>query len=41
LPTVIGAHKLQQKAQELGAEAIVVDTTGLVSREAGGGALKQ
>ncbi len=41
LPTVIGAGKLQQKAQELGAEAIVVDTTGLVSREAGGGALKQ
>ncbi|MFQ5813651.1 MAG: Clp1/GlmU family protein, partial [Anaerolineae bacterium] len=41
LPTVIGARKLQQKAQELGAEAIVVDTTGLVSRAAGGGALKQ
>ncbi len=41
LPTVIGAHKLQKKAQELGAEAIVVDTTGLVSRAAGGGALKQ
>lgn len=41
LPTVIGAYRLQRKAQELGAEAIVVDTTGLVSREAGGGALKQ
>jgi polynucleotide 5'-hydroxyl-kinase GRC3/NOL9 len=41
LPTVIGAHKLQKKAQELGAEAIIVDTTGLVSRAAGGGALKQ
>jgi polynucleotide 5'-hydroxyl-kinase GRC3/NOL9 len=41
LPTVIGARKLQQKALELGAEAIVVDTTGLVSRTAGGGALKQ
>ncbi len=41
LPAVIGARKLQEKAQELGAEAIVVDTTGLVSREAGGGALKQ
>jgi polynucleotide 5'-hydroxyl-kinase GRC3/NOL9 len=41
LPTVIGARKLQQKAQELGAEVIVVDTTGLVSRLAGGGALKQ
>ncbi|MBM4465329.1 MAG: hypothetical protein FJ014_07245 [Chloroflexi bacterium] len=41
LPTVIGARKLQQKAQELGAAAIVVDTTGLVCREEGGGALKQ
>ncbi|HID86175.1 MAG TPA: hypothetical protein EYP55_02220, partial [Anaerolineae bacterium] len=41
LPTVIGAHKLQRKAQELGAEAIVVDTTGLVDRAAGGGVLKQ
>jgi len=41
LPTVIGARKLQKKAQELGAEVIVVDTTGLVSRAAGGGALKQ
>jgi len=41
LPTVIGAYKLQRKAQELGAEAIVVDTTGLVDRAAGGGALKQ
>jgi polynucleotide 5'-hydroxyl-kinase GRC3/NOL9 len=40
LPTVIGAYKLQQKAQELGVEAIVVDTTGLVSRTEGGGALK-
>jgi polynucleotide 5'-hydroxyl-kinase GRC3/NOL9 len=41
LPTVIGARKLQKKAQELGADAIVLDTTGLVSRTAGGGALKQ
>jgi len=41
LPTVIGAYKLQRKAQELDAEAIVVDTTGLVDRAAGGGALKQ
>jgi len=41
LPTVIGARKLQKKAQELGAEAIVVDTTGLVSRVAGGGELKR
>jgi len=41
LPTVIGAYKLQRKAQDLGAEVIVVDTTGLVKRVAGGGALKQ
>jgi polynucleotide 5'-hydroxyl-kinase GRC3/NOL9 len=40
LPTVVGAHKLQVKAQEMGAEVIVVDTTGLVDRAAGGGALK-
>jgi polynucleotide 5'-hydroxyl-kinase GRC3/NOL9 len=40
LPTVVGARKLQTKAQERGAEAIVVDTTGLVDRAAGGGALK-
>jgi polynucleotide 5'-hydroxyl-kinase GRC3/NOL9 len=40
LPTVVGAHKLQMRAQERGAEAIVVDTTGLVDRAAGGGALK-
>jgi len=38
---VVGARKLQAKAQEMGAEAIVVDTTGLVDRAAGGGALKQ
>jgi len=41
LPTVIGSYKLQMRALELGAEAIVVDTTGLVDRAAGGGALKQ
>jgi polynucleotide 5'-hydroxyl-kinase GRC3/NOL9 len=40
LPTVVGAHKLQVKAQKMGAETIVVDTTGLVDRAAGGGALK-
>ena len=40
LPTVVGAHELQAKAQEMGAEVIVVDTTGLVDRTAGGGALK-
>jgi polynucleotide 5'-hydroxyl-kinase GRC3/NOL9 len=41
LPTVIGAHRLQQRALSLGAEAIVVDTTGLVDRTQGGKALKQ
>lgn len=40
LPIVVGARKLQAKAQEAGAEAIIVDTTGLVDRTAGGGALK-
>ena len=41
LPTVIGTHRLQQKAMELGAQVIVVDTTGLVDRRQGGKALKQ
>jgi polynucleotide 5'-hydroxyl-kinase GRC3/NOL9 len=41
LPTVIGAYQLQQKALNLGAEAIVVDTTGLVDKAEGGKALKQ
>lgn len=40
LPTVVGTHKLQARAQQMGASAIVVDTTGLVAPEAGGGALK-
>jgi polynucleotide 5'-hydroxyl-kinase GRC3/NOL9 len=41
LPTVIGAFRLQQRALALGAEAIVVDTTGLVDKAQGGKALKQ
>lgn len=41
LPTVIGAHRLQQRALALGADAIVVDTTGLVDPADGGKALKQ
>lgn len=41
LPTVIGAYKLREWARERGAKAIVIDTTGLVDRAAGGGALKQ
>lgn len=40
LPTVVGVHKLQDQARQMGASAIVVDTTGLVAQEAGGGALK-
>ncbi len=41
LPTVIGCYRLRQKALALGAEAIVVDTTGLVDPAEGGKALKQ
>lgn len=41
LPTVIGAYRLQQKALALGAQAVVVDTTGLVDKAQGGKALKQ
>jgi polynucleotide 5'-hydroxyl-kinase GRC3/NOL9 len=41
LPAVVGAHCLQQKARALGADVIVVDTTGLVDAAQGGKALKQ
>ena len=41
LPTVIGAHRLLQKALTWGAEVIVMDTTGLVDPTEGGKALKQ
>jgi polynucleotide 5'-hydroxyl-kinase GRC3/NOL9 len=41
LPAVVGAYRLQQRALALGAEAIVVDTTGLVDKAQGGKALKQ
>jgi polynucleotide 5'-hydroxyl-kinase GRC3/NOL9 len=41
LPMVIGAHLLQQRALEQGAETVVVDTTGLVDQAQGGKALKQ
>jgi len=41
LPTVVGTYRLQQKALALGAEVIVVDTTGLVDKAQGGKALKQ
>lgn len=41
LPMVVGAFKLTWQARELGATATVLDTTGLVSLEQGGGVLKQ
>lgn len=41
LPTLIGAHKLVQKARAEGATAIVFDTTGLVDPACGGGELKR
>lgn len=40
LPTLIGVHKLARRAQELGATATVLDTTGLIAPEQGGPALK-
>jgi len=41
LPAIVGAYMLKQKALALGAETIVVDTTGLVDPAAGGVALKR
>lgn len=41
LPALVGAHRLQEKGLRWGAEAIVVDTTGLVDRAQGGKALKE
>ncbi len=41
LPTVVGAHKLVQKAEDEGATAVVFDTTGLVDAACGGGELKR
>lgn len=41
LPLLVGAQRLRQLAQAAGATALVVDTTGLVAAEAGGGALKE
>ena len=40
LPVVVGAHKLQRQALTRGAEVVVVDTSGMVDRAVGGGALK-
>jgi len=41
LPVVVGAYRLEQKALALGADVVVVDTTGLVEPAEGGRALKQ
>jgi polynucleotide 5'-hydroxyl-kinase GRC3/NOL9 len=41
LPMLVGVRRLHQKALELGAEAIIVDTTGLVDPAQGGVALKE
>ncbi len=41
LPVIVGAHKLQTWAQRQGAQVIVMDTTGMIDRSSGGGALKQ
>jgi polynucleotide 5'-hydroxyl-kinase GRC3/NOL9 len=41
LPALVGAHLLQEKGHQWGAEVIVVDTTGLVDRAQGGRALKE
>jgi len=41
LPTVVGCKRLQDKALALGAQAIVVDTNGMVDRAQGGKALKE
>ncbi|MBU1879886.1 MAG: hypothetical protein KJ734_13145, partial [Chloroflexi bacterium] len=41
LPAVVSAFRLQQQALALGAETIVVDTTGLVDSAVGGVALKR
>jgi len=41
LPTLVGCKRLQERAMTLGAEAVVVDTNGLVDRAQGGKALKE
>jgi polynucleotide 5'-hydroxyl-kinase GRC3/NOL9 len=41
LPTLVGIQLLREQALVQGATAVVVDTTGLVAPEAGGGALKE
>ena len=41
LPTLVGAHRLVQKAREERASAVVFDTTGLIDPAQGGGELKR
>jgi polynucleotide 5'-hydroxyl-kinase GRC3/NOL9 len=41
LPMLVGIALLKELAAEKGAAAVVIDTTGLVAEDAGGGALKQ
>jgi polynucleotide 5'-hydroxyl-kinase GRC3/NOL9 len=41
LPAVVGAYRLREEGRRLGADIVVVDTTGLVDRAQGGRALKQ
>jgi len=41
LPLLVGARRLEHEATAAGATALVVDTTGMVAAEAGGGALKE
>jgi polynucleotide 5'-hydroxyl-kinase GRC3/NOL9 len=41
LPALVGAQLLKERAASLGVRSLVVDTSGLVEREGGGGALKE
>jgi polynucleotide 5'-hydroxyl-kinase GRC3/NOL9 len=41
LPVLVGVQRLREKALAEGASAVVIDTTGLVEADVGGGALKK
>jgi polynucleotide 5'-hydroxyl-kinase GRC3/NOL9 len=41
LPAIVGVHRLRARARSLGADVVIVDTTGLVDPSQGGVALKQ
>jgi polynucleotide 5'-hydroxyl-kinase GRC3/NOL9 len=41
LPTLVGVELLKKRAVKEGAASLVIDTTGLVAEDVGGGALKQ